>query len=93
MTRIKDFPYLMQAGQYEHDVPWRLLEAGLALQRFLECTDFELNPEDYPPELKSLLDAVYRPLKRAVAYYHGEDSPLTYVARAPGKPFAAKPAK
>jgi hypothetical protein len=88
MARIKEFAYLIKPGHHEFDVPWKLLEAGLALSRFLERANFELSPDEYPLELRDLLLSVYRPLKRAVAYYHGEDSPLSYCAPAPGKPFA-----
>jgi hypothetical protein len=60
----------------------------MALQYMLEREFDDVKSEDYAPELKAILDACYRPIKRAVALYYGEDSPLSYCAPPPGKPFA-----
>jgi hypothetical protein len=89
--RFHEFPHLMQAGRSEFDMQWQVLQFGLTLERFLERTDF--SDEDYPPEFRDLLHAVHRPLKRLCAYYHGEESPLSYVSPPPGRAFPKKESK
>lgn len=89
--RIAENPHLFGVFMPELQMAKKLYDAALELQHILNCTGTfdDHDSESYPPELKALLDSVYRPLRRAVDFYYGDDNPLTYVAPPPGRPFKA----
>jgi len=81
---------ISQSIQYEIDQ--RELDAAVAARRLAnQLQEILYNGEsiDVPAETKNALVAVYRPLKKAVEYFFGEDHTLVYDA-APGTPFAKK---
>jgi hypothetical protein len=96
MARIKEYPHLFSSTvpSPEAEMVKAMVDAASKMEDVLYYrAEFDGSLSDNPAEVKNLLDAVYRPLRKAIEFYYGpDDNPLTYRAPAPGKPFA-KPAK